>query len=251
MIGGDVHPYGVCVARSRLIYVLNGGQPGASYIAVYQPGATVPFEKITSGLSNRPTSCAVDTAGDLFVSEDFALKVNIDEYPTGSTRGATLVSFSKPSKETCPGGMAFGSAGKLLVGITFYTQTNPNDGHVFRIDPSTGNATDLGLQSVDNNCDSGVGVDGKGNVYVGTPRGIAVYSPRQTVPQRTIRKGLTSWILFSVDSKGGVYVPNFAPPSQPKLAKVVEYAPGGNAPVNVIHDATYVSPFGTALTPGT
>ena len=78
---------------------------------------------------------------------------------------------------------------------------------------------------------------------------VAVFGPGHTNPSRRITKGILSPVLFSVDSAGRLYVPNYAPPQQPQLANIVEFAPGGSVPTNTITSMDYVSPFGTALTP--
>ena len=152
--------------------------------------------------------------------------------------------------------MTFDPSGNLLVAADFFTQSNPLAmGRVYEFAPGATKPVDLGLKGIGETCQMGVGVDGSGNLFVGsfkrTIAEIAVFGPGQTSPSRKITKGLTDPRLFSVDSAGRLYVPNYASPQQPQLANVVEFAPGGSTPVNKISASDLVSPMGTALTPGT
>jgi hypothetical protein len=262
---GDDKPLGICVDRAGTLYSVNRGFTFErfSFVAVYPAGAGSPTTIVKDGLRS-PMSCAVDKSGTLFVSNNEAAPdgtplVVIEEYASGSLSPTGSLTITDPQKignpGGCAGGMTFDSAGDLFVAADFYSQANLYArGHVYEFASGATKARDLNLTGIASTCESGVGVDGIGNLFVGSVKrtgtaGIAVFGPGQTTPSRRITKGLTSPVLFSVDSAGSLYVPNYAPPQQPQRANIVEFAPGGSVPVNTIASSDYVSPFGIALTP--
>lgn len=264
---GDDRPIGMCVDRNGAVYTVNQGFTFErfSYVAVYQAGAGAPSTIIRDGVK-FPKACAVDKSGTLFVSNDEVMPngipiIVIEEYAHGGVTPTGSLTITDPhpiaNELGCSGGMTFDQAGDLLVSAEFSTQNNQyRSGHVFKVAPGATKAIDLSLKGIGNTCESGVGVDGSGNLFVGSSSAnfstkIAVFGPGQRSPTRKITNGLTSPRLFSVDSAGRLYVPNDAVPGQPQFANIVEYAPGGSAPVNTITGKDFVSPIGTALTPGT
>jgi hypothetical protein len=263
---GDDRPIGMCVDRKGAIYTVNQGFTFErfSFVAVYQAGAGAPSTIIKDGVK-FPKACAVDKSGTLFVSNDEVMPngipiVVIEEYAHGGVTPTGSLTITDPhpvaNARACSGGMTFDQGGNLLVSAEFSTQSSQyRSGYVFKVAPGATKAIDLGLKGIGNTCESGVGIDGSGNLFVGSSSAsfstnIAVFGPGQTTLTRTITKGLTSPRLFSVDSAGRLYVPNDAAPGQPQFANVVEYAPGGDTPVNTITGKDFISPIGTALTPG-
>jgi hypothetical protein len=78
-------PVGVAVDANRNVYVSNSGS--APSILIYPPGGQTPSQTITSSLLIAPNAIFIDSAGDVYVSDEFS---QISEIPAGSQQLVSL-----------------------------------------------------------------------------------------------------------------------------------------------------------------
>lgn len=99
---------------------------------------------------------------------------------------------------------------------------------------------------------SGMAFDGAGNFYVADGFGFWVYAPGSNQPSRTITNGVVSAVSPAVAPNGTIFLPNTEHYSGGQIApgNIVEYLPGGSAPVKALQNSLDQNPVGAAFKPG-
>lgn len=224
-----VIPEGVWVDRNGILYVGVSGHSSklAGQVEEFKPGASTPFQTITSGIS-QPASLVVDAKGTLYVDQIADTTVEILEYLAGQTSPTKTLVISGKS-EPVAGGLTLDDSGNLYV-HTLFVDDAPS--HVFRFAPGATIAEDLHLRGLGNV--TGLSGDASGNLYVAVLDSvIAVYPPGQTRPSRKIGGPPSSYFANFVATRGGkLYVAQQNP--EPSDSSLLEYAVGGSQPVNVL-----------------
>ena len=112
--------------------------------------------------------------------------------------------------------------------------------HVVKFAPGLKKQRDLNLADLNViDLNPGLGLDGKGNIYVGgLLNGINVYPPGSTTPSRSISAGSSHF--FTVGSDGALY--------DPTQFDVLEFAPGAGSP-DITFRGSLEFPEGAALSP--
>jgi len=229
---GDV-PVGLWVDRNGILYV-------AAFSAVYEfkPGATSPFQTITSGITEA-LSVAVDANGTLYVANADDKNVLVDEYAAGSTQPSLAFTITIPGTTIAfPGAMTFDPAGNLYVETAFESGGD----HVFRFAPGATTGTDLRLEVVGG--EDGLACDAEGNLYVGNGGSINIYRSGHKRPYKTVVESSTMPSMFALTRAGALYVPlsgnSFAQSS------LQEFARHEKGPVNGL-TGDFEEPVGAAL----
>src|SRR5271170_4629979 len=191
---------------------------------------TVPVSGLT-----LPTGVAVDSAGNLFVS-DSANNV-VWENPAGG--GATITVSTAPLMLSSPGGIAVDASGNLYIADFGHSR-------VVEVPVGGGAATVLSTGTYTLRNPLGVGVDTSANVYVAdTQNGNVVEVPAGGGTPSILFEDLLQPEGVAVDAAGNVYVAEFGEPGEatgdvlelPVGSSPMEVGSGWNAPAGIAVDA--------------
>jgi hypothetical protein len=220
---GVPDPDGLWVDNRNVLYAVNlpANSPQTS-LPEYKQGATNPFRTIVNGI----VSCeyvAVDGLRNVYVAGMANSSFFLEIYPKGQLIPAQTLTIPHPAASRLSG-LAFDSTGALLVGESVYIQK----GAVYRLAPDSHNFINLNLQDATGGT---IGVDGAGNLYVGSgssagDQRVTVYPPNSTKPLRKIVL-LNVLEALTVDRDGELYVETGANGQ----IQMSVYASGGNKPI--------------------
>jgi hypothetical protein len=222
---GVSKPGGIWVDNGNIVYVVNlpAKSPQTS-LPEYKPGATNPFRTIVNGIVDCEF-VAVDDRRNVYVAGMSNNSFFLEMYPKGHLSPAQTLTIPHPTASRLSG-LAFDSTGALLVGESVYIQK----GVVYRLATNSHNFVNLNLQDATGGT---IGVDGAGNLYVGSgsaagDQEISVYPPNSTKPIRKIEVQNVLEAL-TVDTDGEMYVEAGANGQ----IQILVYPPGGNKPTQV------------------
>ncbi|HUO05778.1 MAG TPA: NHL repeat-containing protein [Candidatus Binataceae bacterium] len=260
-------PVGVAVDSSGIIYLANfdGGPSKNGSVTVYPAGSNgnvTPIATISgsgTGLDLGPTGIAVDSSGNIYVTNSGFQNDRVTVYSAGSDGNATpIATISGSNTEiTSPAGIAVDSSGNIYVALPIM---KPSGGINVFAAGSNGNVAPMATISGSNTeitSPAGIAVDSSGNIYV-TNNGnnsLHVYpagSNGNVTPTATISDpytGIDEPGGIALDSSGNIYVANFIGGLS---ASVTIYASGSyanTAPIATIagENTGLNQPFGIAV----
>jgi hypothetical protein len=216
---GAVRPDGMWVDKNGDLYVANIPQGGPTTgVYVFHPGSSHPYRHILNSLDN-PEHVAVGSDGTVYVDQT-ACPSNIQGlcvtvFPPGKDKASHEIDLKMDGYAQSADEMAFDLKGDLLVEGTNFKQGT----HVFSVNPQTFAFQDLGLNIGTGG--PGLGVDGFGNIYAGSPGGILFFPPTLKNATRTLN---ASPYDIAVTKDGTVYGNVYG--------GIVEFAPGSETITN-------------------
>jgi sugar lactone lactonase YvrE len=220
-------PSGVCLDGQGTLYVTD--QDG--WVVEYPAGKTKPSKIITKGMSN-PAFCAIDSTGNLWVTNLFG--PNVTEYLRGSTKPHTVITKGL----IYPSGIAIDHSGNMYVSNGSYGPYN-----VVVYPPGSKSPSRTITDGVTGPVD--VTVDAHGTLYVPNEpnNNVEKYHSGQNHPYQTITDDLDGPVAVTVNKNGYLYVTNFY------NNEVVEFAPGSITPSDRQISKGLYEPWGTAYSP--
>jgi len=205
-------------------------------IEEFQPGATSPFFSLV--LERYGSLVAADAEQNVYAQgENGQGQQVIDVYPPGKQTFAHEYVVPTIGRVSAPQGMAFDSAGALLVGVAALANNRQGQvGAVLRLDARSGTFVNLNLQGAYGGL---IATDGAGDLYVGGGSMISVYAPGATSPSRIVRTK-DPIVTLAAAFDGTIYVDTY-------VGGIAVYAPGQGHPKNSFVPQAQVS--GLALGP--
>ena len=205
-------------------------------IEEFKPGATSPFYSLV--VQRYGFFVAADANDNVYAQgENGQAQEVIDVYPPNSQSYAHEYVVPAIGTMSGPQGMAFDSAGNLLVGVAADAKDRQGQvGQVFRLDAGTGQFVSLNLQKALGGL---IATDAAGNLYVGGQTEIAVYASGATTPSRIVHTTDTI-VALTAASNGTLYVDTYK--------GIVVYTPGKSHAKTSFAPQAQVS--GLALGPG-
>src|SRR5580692_420620 len=210
----------VCIDGNRTLYVMNGNG-GGGWISEYSLGSTSPSNMITQGV-NGPTFCAIDSKGNLWVTNRGS--VNVTEYLHGTSVPNVVITDGL----TYPIGIAIDHAGNLYVAN--HEGSSDANVQVYRRGHTSPSRTITdGVQ-----WPVGIGVDAAGTLYVTNliPGNLEEYRFGSGKPYHTITQEMNGPAAVTFSPSGWMYVSNFGVQGggsgPPKT--ILEFPPGSQTP---------------------
>ena len=226
-------PFGVCLDRQGTLYVTNEpGSGGPGWVSEYPIGKTAPSKIITDGI-NAPGFCAIDSQGNLWVTNIYGRDVT--EYLYGSKKPHTVIT----SGLAYPIGIAIDRSGTLYVGNGF--SASQQNVEVYAPGSKSPSRTITnGITSP-----SGITVDSSGTLYVANQfqSNVEEYRSGQNDPFQAITKSVSGPTGVTVNKKGVLYVANLGNHS------VSEFALGSLIPLKRQISKGLWDPAGVAYYP--
>jgi sugar lactone lactonase YvrE len=230
-------PSGICLDGQGTLYVTD--QDG--WVAEYPPGKTKPSKIITKGINN-PAFCAIDSTGNLWVTNLFG--PNVTEYLKGSTKPHTVITKGL----VYPVGIAIDHSGNMYVSNGSYGPTY----NVVVYSPGSKSPSRTITNGV--TAPVGIAVDAKGTLYVanyGTCN-VEEYLSGQEQPYQEITDEINGPSGLTVGKNGWLYVSNTGYQScnsDHPWNLILEFPPGSITPsAREISKGLYL-PWGTAYSP--
>jgi hypothetical protein len=224
-------PFGDCLDSQGTLYVAN--EPaGAGWVSEYPAGKAKASKVITKGI-NTPAFCAIDSKGNLWVTnigfED------VVEYEKGSTRPHATIKNGL----TYPDGIAIDQAGNIYIGNPLPSRSPTIQ--VF----SPGSKSPSRTITDGVTSPVGITVDANGTLYVANSEenNVEEYRYGQSHPYQTITDGMDRPLGVAVNKGGYLYVTNLG------NLEIVEFAPGSLTPSNREISKGLWQPSGTAYSP--
>jgi hypothetical protein len=229
-------PVGDCIDSDGTLYVVNEGA-GFGWVTEFPPGKTKASKIVKKGI-NTPAFCAIDSKGNLWVTNIGGQ--NVTEYEKNSTKPKAIIAKGL----FYPDGIAIDQSGNMYVANHFTQGTNG-------FDPGNVVVYSFGSKSpsrtITNGVDSPVGitVDATGTLYVtnNTENNVEEYRSGQSQPYQTITDEMVDPVAVTVDRKGDLYVTDNA------TSVVVEFARGSITPSKREISKGLFGPAGTAYSP--
>jgi len=220
-------PSGVCLDGQGTLYVVD--QDG--WVAEYPAGKTKPSKIIKKGMSN-PAFCAIDSRGNLWVTNLFGS--NVTEYLKGSTKPYTVITKGL----IYPTGIAIDHSGNMYV-------SNGSYGPYSVVVYSPGSKSPSRTITDGVTAPVGITVDADGTLYVANEaqNNVEEYRSGQNQPYQTITDDLDGPVAVTVNKNDYLYVTDFY------NNEVVEFAPGSITPSDRQVSKGLYEPWGTAYSP--
>jgi sugar lactone lactonase YvrE len=231
---GADHPFGIWVDSAGTLYVVNQVNGGAnSSVTEFHPGDSTPFLTIKDGLA-LPQTVAVDSSGTVYVNDSYN-GGQIEVYAAGSTHLERTIAVGRTESAV---GLAFGRGGNLLAAYQLAQERL----RIYEIAPGSSQPQQLNL-NLRGLSGPGIGVDGAGNLYVGSQSSgtVAMFLPGQTEPLRTITD-VGAYGLLTSTRGGALYVAS-------GFSYVSEIAAGSSTPTNYVNGPTSSLLRGVAISP--
>ncbi len=229
-------PTGDCIDGDGTLYVVNE-PPGLGWVAEFPAGKTEASKIVKKGI-NTPAFCAIDSNGDLWVTNIGGQ--NVTEYEKGSTKPHATITDGL----FYPDGVAFDQSGNMFVANRYTEGTNgflPGNVVVYapRSKSPSRTITDGVVSPV------GIAVDASGTLYVTNFSGnnVEEYQSGSTEPYQTITQGIDTPSAVTVDKEGYLYV------TDTESSVVVEFKPGSITPSKREISKGLFEPEGTAYSP--
>jgi sugar lactone lactonase YvrE len=218
-------PVGMCLDGQGTLYVVDDD----GWVAEYPAGKTKPSKIITKGI-NTPAFCAIDSKGNLWVTNISG--PNVTEYLPGSTKPHAVITKGI----TYPDGIAIDHSGNMYVG-NLYPSSSPNIQVFAHGSKSPSREITDGLTTP-----VGITVDAHGTLYVANEaaNNVEEYRSGQNEPYQTITDDMDYPVGLTVNQQGWLYVVNHG------NEVVVEFAPGSTTASNRQISKGLYNPVGTA-----
>ena len=233
---GVARPTGACIDGNGTLYVMNT----QGWISEYPAGRNRPTRIIRKGLG-EPVFCAIDSAGDLWVTDPYVFRYkrrsgpSLTEYKPGSRKPETVVMNGLSN----PLGVAIDQSGNIYVANRF----SSSSGNVVVYAPGK----KAPFRTITDGITSpvGIAIDATGTLYVANifQNTVAEFKSGASQPFQTITKGLSDPIGVSVNQRGWLYVVNSGSNS------ISEFAPGSLEPSKKQISKDLYGPEGSAYSP--
>jgi sugar lactone lactonase YvrE len=223
-------PAGICLDGQGTRYVVDVD----GWVAEYPAGKTKPSKIITKGI-NTPAFCAIDSKGNLWVTNISG--PNVTEYLPGSTKPHAVIAKGL----TYPDGIAIDHSGNMYVGNGGYNGFGPYSVIVY----AHGSKSPSRTITDGVTAPVGVAVDAHGTLYVANDAtdNVEEYRSGQNKPYQTITDDMDIPVGLTVNQQGWLYVVNMG------SMVVLEFAPGSITPSNRQISKGLYHPEGTAYSP--
>lgn len=233
---GLLFPTGLCLDGQGTLYVVDDD----GWVAEYAAGKTKPSKIITNGI-NTPAFCAIDSRGNLWVTNLGG--PNVTEYLHGSTKPHMVITKGLDA----PDGIAIDHSGNMYVANASYGPYN-----IVVYPPGGKSPSRTITQGV--TAPVGLAVDGKGTLYVANYGSCDVeeYLAGQDQPYQEITNEINGPSGLTVGKNGWLYVSDTGYSrcnSGYPWDVILEFPPGSIKPsAREISKGVYL-PWGTAYSP--
>lgn len=229
-------PTGDCIDGNGMLYVVNS----LGWVSEYPAGRSHPTKIIKKGVGDG-TFCAIDHAGDLWVSSASVFRYkrrsgpSLTEYKPGSKKPATIIMKGL----TDPFGVAIDQSGNVYVA----NRVGSSSGNVVVYAPGK----KVPFRTITDGATSpvGIAIDASGTLYVANvfQNTVTEFKFGASEPYQTITQGLNDPVGVTVSAEGWLYVVNSGSSS------IAEFAPGSLEPSKRQISKDLYAPDGAAYSP--
>lgn len=221
-------PLGICLDRQGTLYVVDDD----GWVAEYPAGKTKASKIITKGI-NTPAFCAIDSNGNLWVTNIYG--PNVTEYLNRSTKPHTVITKGIIS----PDGIAIDRSGNLYVA----NHPTPYSGNILVYSPGSNSPSRTITDGV--TTPIGITVDAHSTLYVtnSEANNVEEYRSGHNHPYQTITAAMDQPVAVTVNKNGYLYVTDAG------STQVVEFAPGSITPSDRQISKGLYEPWGSAYSP--